>query len=214
MIDITDVLYPLFAIFWWIFPLLILVMLFKWAKYSGRVGEWTVNLVTKLRLPSSDYVRFHNVTLVTPDGTTQIDHVIVSRYGVFCIETKDMGGWIFGNERDRQWTQKIYRKSFRFQNPLRQNYKHEKALEATLSIPRKAIHSVVVFTGDATFKTEMPVNVVYIGGLTRHIKSFRTPVFSDSDVARICDAITTGRLEPTWKTHRDHVRNVKERTGS
>ena len=122
-----------------------------------------------------------------------------------------MSGWIFGNERDRQWTQKIYRKSFRFQNPLRQNYKHEKALEATLSIPRKAIHSVVVFTGDADFKTEMPANVVYIGGLARYIKSFRTSIFSDSDIVRICNAIEVERLAPSWKTDRDHVRNVKER---
>ena len=122
-----------------------------------------------------------------------------------------MSGWIFGNERDRQWTQKIYRKSFRFQNPLRQNYKHEKVLEATLSIPRKAIHSVVVFIGDADFKTEMPANVVYIGGLIRYIKSFTTSVFSDSDVVRICNVIEVERLAPSRKTDRDHVRNLKER---
>ena len=36
-----------------------------------------------------------------PDGTTQIDHIFVSHYGVFVVETKNTSGWIFGNERDR-----------------------------------------------------------------------------------------------------------------
>lgn len=30
------------------------------------------------------------------------------------------GGWIFGGELQAQWTRKIYRRSFRLQNPLRQ----------------------------------------------------------------------------------------------
>jgi len=49
------------------------------------------------------------------------------------------------------------KQSFRFQNPLRQNYKHLKALETALSLPEEVFHSVVVFfIGDSKFKTEMP----------------------------------------------------------
>lgn len=75
-----------------------------------------------LALPSVTYVRFHDVMLPTPDGTTQIDHVFVSRFGVFVVETKNMAGWIFGSERGRRWTQVLPggRKTS-FQNPLRQN---------------------------------------------------------------------------------------------
>ncbi len=71
---------------------------------KGLVGETAVVIAAKLLLPS-DYSRFHNVTLRTPDGTTQIDHVFVSRFGVFVVETKNMGGWIYGSERNRRWTQ-------------------------------------------------------------------------------------------------------------
>lgn len=51
-----------------------------------------------------------------------------SRFGIFAIETKNMQGWIFGSKRQAEWTQKIYKRTFKFQNPLRQNYKHTKAL--------------------------------------------------------------------------------------
>ncbi|WP_374693676.1 nuclease-related domain-containing protein [Microbulbifer sp. TB1203] len=61
-----------------------------------------------------------------------------------------MQGWIFGGEHQAQWMQRIYKKSFKFQNPLRQNYKHVKALEALLDVPADTIHSVVVFAGGRT----------------------------------------------------------------
>ena len=214
MIDITDVLHQFLAAGWWLIPLLILVAIMKTAWFKGLMGEWLVNLVARIALPSKSYTRFKNVTLKTRDGTTQIDHVIVSRYGVFCIETKNMTGWIFGNEQSRQWTQKIYRQSYRFQNPLRQNYKHVRALESLLGLSRGTVHSVVVFAGGATFKTAMPDNVTYALGFPRYVKSFRRSVFSGADVARLCEAIESGRLEPTWKTHRAHVRNVKKRVAA
>lgn len=69
------------------------------------------------------------MTLDTPDGTTQIDHVFLSPFGVFVLETKNMRGWIFGSENQAQWTQQIFKQRFKFQNPTRQNYKHLKALE-------------------------------------------------------------------------------------
>lgn len=69
------------------------------------------------------------MTLPTPDGTTQVDHVIVSRFGVFVIETKNHKGWVFGEERSRKWAQVIYRNKYQFLNPLRQNYKHLKAVQ-------------------------------------------------------------------------------------
>lgn len=211
MIDATDALRPLFAAFWWVIPLMILAAVTKTAWFKGWMGEWLVNLVAGMALPSKSYARFRNVTLNTPDSTTQIDHVIVSVYGVFCIETKNMSGWIFGREGDRQWTQKIYRKSYRFQNPLRQNYKHVRALEELLGLPRDTVHSVVVFAGRATFKTDMPENVTHALGFPRYVKSHRQAVFPDTDVAGFCEIIESSRLAPTWRTHRAHVRNVKKR---
>ncbi|WP_231758513.1 nuclease-related domain-containing protein [Microbulbifer elongatus] len=75
------------------------------------------------------------------------------------METKNMQSWIFGSERQAQWTQKIYKKSSRFQNSLQQNYKHVKALETLLDVTPDVVHSVVVFAGNCTFETPMPPDV-------------------------------------------------------
>ncbi|PMR67091.1 nuclease-related domain-containing protein [Halomonas heilongjiangensis] len=199
-------------VLWWLIPLLILIGVFKSPWFKGIVGETLVKMVAKFRLSAETYHRVHNVTLLTPDGTTQIDHIFVSRFGIFVVETKNMKGWIFGGEKQAQWTQKLYRKSFKFQNPLRQNYKHVKALEAALDVPSDAIHSVVVFTGNSTFKSKMPANVTVGGGYVNYIKSFREVVLSEAQVQDALKKIQTGRLSPSRETHRQHVVQLKARS--
>jgi predicted RNA-binding Zn-ribbon protein involved in translation (DUF1610 family) len=160
-------------------------------------------------LDKETYTLFKNVTLPTEDGTTQIDHVIVSKYGVFVIETKNMKGWIFGSEKQKTWTQKIYRHTTKFQNPLHQNYKHTQTLQSALELEPEKIISLVVFVGTSEFKTPMPENVVYIGGYVPFIKSKIEPILSDNEVQNICNKIESGRLKPSIKTHINHVKHVK-----
>ena len=210
MIDLTDIHIELLKVYWWLIPLLLTITIIRTPWFKGLIGEWLVNLVAKITLPAKTYTRFHNVTLKTNDGTTQIDHIIVSRYGVFCIETKNMAGWIFGNEQDEQWTQTIYRNSYKFQNPLRQNYKHVKTLESLLSLQDNPVYSIVVFNGGATIKTPMPENVTYTLGFPRYIKSYKKHIFTGTEIAHFCKMISLNRMEPTWRTDRIHRRNVKK----
>lgn len=205
----------LLDVFWWLIPLVILVGLVGLARSpvgKGYLGEWLVRITARLRLDKHTYHRVDNVTLPTPDGTTQIDHVIVSRYGVFVIETKNMQGWIFGGENQSQWTQKLYRKSVKFQNPLRQNYKHVKALETTLQVPPEAIQSVVAFVGGSQFKTPMPPNITAGSGFIAYIQSFTRPVLTDEQVKSILNRLAAGRLAPSLATHRRHVNHLKSRS--
>lgn len=174
------------------------------------MGEFQVNIIAKLRLDKNIYHLIKNVTLPTEDGgTTQIDHIIVSPYGVFVIETKNMKGWIYGGKNDRQWTQKIYRHSQKFQNPLLQNYKHTETLREALELDKDKVFSLIVFIGDSQFKTDMPDNVVYAGEYISYIKGKTIKVFTDLEVENICKLIKSGRLSPTIKTHINHVKHVK-----
>jgi len=196
----------------------ILGALFGTASGKGYTGESKVSVAAWLTLPKSTYRRFHDITLPTRNGTTQIDHIFVSQFGIFVVETKNMGGWIFGGERDPEWTQ-TFRSGmkFRFQNPLRQNYGHVKAVEATLaelSLPLDTIHSVVAFVGTAQLKTEMPANVTVGTGFASFVRSFRKPILSDETVMAACRLIEAESLPSSGATHRQHVRDLKEREES
>src|SRR5690606_4823342 len=195
----------------WMIPVFLVLGFLRSSTGKGLLGEWFVMLLARFRLDKETYHRFHNVTLPTVDGTTQIDHVLVSKYGIFVLETKNMKGWIFGNERDAQWVQTLGRHKSRFQNPLRQNMKHTKALEAALGVQSDKIHSVIAFVGDASLKTEMPANVTQGAGFIAYVKGFQQRVFTDAEVASITGRLQAGRLAPTLATHRAHVRNLRSR---
>jgi restriction system protein len=209
--DLTPVLVEALAAWWWIAVVAVLIGLARLPVVKGYFGELLVRLTARLSLNRETYHQLDNLTLETRDGTTQIDHVIVSPFGVFVIETKSMGGWIFGGEREPQWTQKIFRKTFRFQNPLRQNCKHLKAVEEVLGVPSDTVYSVVVFMGDSRFKTPVPPNVTQGLGYIRYIKSFREPVFSEEQVRGLASRLESGRMRPSLETHRNHVTNLKKR---
>ena len=178
---------------------------------KGWLGEKLVTRILRRKLPQESYEVYHNVTLPTEDGSTQVDHIVVSRFGIFCIEAKNMRGWIYGSEKQAKWTQVIYRKKTAFQNPLRQNYKHTETLRTLLELPPDSVHSVVVFVGDSTFKTDMPSNVTYCRGCTDYVLRFTQPIFDEAQLQHIHQSIKTGRLEPTRQTHRLHVQHLQAR---
>ncbi|MCH4293398.1 NERD domain-containing protein [Shewanella sp. 3B26] len=205
-----------FAQVWYIFPLVAVALIFKNRWFKGVFGEFLVNrqLSGLAQASDGDYTLVKDVTLPTEDGTTQIDHVLVSRFGVFVLETKNMKGWIYGSANQRQWTQKIYRHSSRFQNPLHQNYKHVKTLESLLGIGIEKLHSVIVFIGDSTFKTEMPDNVTYASGCVRYIKTFEQVVFSDDEYHSLIARIEEIKLKRGLVTDFKHRQHVKALVGS
>ncbi|NWF38466.1 nuclease [Mariprofundus sp. NF] len=208
--DFSALISQLFASFWWLLPLIALIALFKSPWFKGFIGEVMVNLAARFFLNKNDYHLIKNVTIPIFGGTTQIDHIIVSRYGVFVVETKNMKGWIFGGEHQKAWTQQIFKSKHKFQNPLHQNYKHTKTLELTLGLEPEKLFSLVVFVGDSTFKTEMPENVTYGGGYIRFIKSHTEILLTESEVQQVIGQIADHRLHPSIKTHRQHAAHVKE----
>lgn len=194
-------------------PIVLVIRYLRSAGFKGKVGESKVKVSGELWLPSGIYHAIHDLTLPTPRGTTQIDHVYVSKYGIFVVETKNYQGWIFGSAHQKQWTQVIYGDKFKLLNPLIQNYGHIRAVQATLNVAPEIIHSVVVFTGDSKFKTPMPPNVTKGRKFAKYIKSFKTVVLSEQEVHGIVQRLQTGSFERGGKTNRQHVRNVKANQG-
>jgi restriction system protein len=120
-------------------------------------------------------------------------------------------GVIFGDERSPQWTQCIYGKKSRFQNPLRQNFRHVKAIADFLGVTNEVLRSVVFFIGDCDFKTPMPPNLLSCG-LCSYIQSFCRWVFSPEEAGDIFTRLTRAKAAPA-ANHALHVSELRERHG-
>ena len=111
-----------------IFIFLVFGILFR--KSKGKVGEDRVAHIL-CRLPKEEYRVINNLMLRTQSGsTTQIDHVVISQYGIFVIETKFYKGWIYGGENSEFWTQNIYG------NKLESNQKSNRPIQRKANCAR------------------------------------------------------------------------------
>ena len=133
------------------------------AKQKGKRGEMRVFSILS-QLPD-EYTILNDLVFKTDKGTTQIDHVVVSKYGVFAIETKNYRGEIYGDDKRQDWTQLIvtevtYAKKWwktytyvtknHFYNPVKQSLGHAFRIKELLTeFPYVKIVHIVVFTGDA-----------------------------------------------------------------
>lgn len=180
-------------------------------SYSESIGKFGEEQVSSLLedLPN-DYKIFNDIYIYLKDKTVQIDHIIISRYGIFVIETKNYSGWIYGGENKEYWTENLYGKKYRFYNPLKQNYFHKKALENILRINGKDIIPVVVFVGDAEFINDIKGNIVYLYELENFIKKYNEPIFDDFTVERLIKRLNMSIITDE-RIKRIHIKNVQER---
>ncbi len=197
--------------FFFLFVILLLVTLSKSPLVKGKLGELKVSSLLQKHLKPPTYQVMDNITVSSISGTTQVDHVVVSPYGVFVIETKNYKGWIFGNSRDKYWTQTTPSNKSRFQNPIRQNYAHVKALEAVTGLDESIFHSMVVFVGSAKFKTPIPDGVCSLADLVDRIRLKGKRLLSPAEVIAATNSINAGRIEPSFKTDYAHVKSLGER---
>jgi predicted RNA-binding Zn-ribbon protein involved in translation (DUF1610 family) len=187
------------------------------AQLKGWTGELKTRFVSGLFL-SSEYKVFNNVIIRTKRGSTQIDHVIVSPYGVFAIETKDKDGWIYGDERQKQWTEVFPNRKYQFQNPLHQNYAHTMGLAEYLGIEHEKIHSLVIFWGKCEFRTAMPDNVCKGGILSSRFRDYigenkqvlLSPELTDS----ICAKLKAAKADSGFFSGLRHTDELRNRYGS
>ena len=179
---------------------------------KGWIGELKTGFNLWAGLDKNLYHRFHDVIIPSNHGTTQVDHILVSPFGIFVVETKNYKGWIYGSAEQSTWTQVIYKSKHQFQNPLRQTHRHKKVLSKFLSVKESTIQPVISFVGDVEFKTELPPNVLR-SGLSSYIKQFGDIVFSDDEVERI-----TGLLSDVKSGSKisksEHIKSLKERHSS
>lgn len=96
-------------------------------KFRGFMEEFWVRRELN-KLSKKNYIVLNDVMIKNNNQIYQIDHIVLSKFGIFVIEMKNYYGFIYGNEYKKIWTQKVGKYKRNFYNPFYQNYGHVKAL--------------------------------------------------------------------------------------
>lgn len=178
------------------------------AKIKGKIGEnFTATVLSSL--PDSYHV-FNHLYFNIQGKSVQIDHLIISTYGIFVIETKNYKGWIFGYENSEYWTQNLYGTKYKLYNPVRQNKYHVNALSKLLGLPLDNFIPIVVFTNKASLHTHTESKVVYLSRLKWTIRRFTALRMNSDEVNQACLKIEKSRTSDKNKESL-HIGNLKQR---
>lgn len=183
---------------------------------AGRVGERMVSKILR-KLPRRKYRLLNDIMLKTHGGNismTQIDHVLVSVYGIFVVETKNYKGLIFGSEKAAHWQQNIYGHRYQSVNPVKQNYGHIKALSYVLheegwrNVP---FYSVVAYSDAAKLNiTASHAEVVNFSHLLATIKELSyQECMTLQQVKEIRKLFKKSDINSFWHRYK-HKREIKK----
>lgn len=163
----------------------IIILLLRLLPSKGKVGEMRVASILK-KFPVNRYKIINDLLLTSNSNSTQIDHIVISIYGIFVIETKFYQGWIYGGENSEYWTQNIYGNKYQLRNPIHQNQGHIRALKFLLkdygNIP---FISIVAFSRQARLGIDAHTPIIYWDQIPRTINQFETRVLSESQIQSI-----------------------------
>jgi len=187
-----------------IFILLILVTVF-YKKIRGFMGEFWVKQELK-KLPKDKYIILNDIMIKSSKGTHQIDHIIISKYGIFVVEMKNYYGLITGEEHQNKWTQHLGKNKYYFNNPIHQNYGHIKALEELLNLSEDKFISIICISNQAKLKVKAK-NVTQLDFVNDLIKSYNNEIIIE-DLSKIKNKIEQNNITDK-EIRKIHIKNIK-----
>lgn len=179
----------------------------------GMMGEKTVGKTLK-SLSQEKYRVFNNILLKTNSGTTQIDHLVISQYGIFVIETKNYKGVINAKNNSKDWYQCINNtKEMQIDNPVTQNLRHIKHLMKSFEIEDQDLFkSIIAFNRSANVVAKSDYSdICYYDELINNIEKYYVKIITEKDVEKYCDFVKQNNIMNTqnMKKHTEYVKGVK-----
>ena len=175
----------------------------------GWFGEhWTKKALDKL--PKDKYRIINNLFLSINGLTHQIDHVVISPFGIFSIETKQYNGYITGSKYDKNWVRHAGKNKYYYTNPIRQNYGHCKALAELLNIDESKIYNIVCIPSKAKLKIEHDGELVGYDTIVDKIQSYNEEIIINTN--ELYNKLIESNIKDK-KIKKEHIENIKNNIG-
>lgn len=178
-------------------------------KIKGYLGEKSVATILSF-LPSDKYKIINDILIKSNGRTIQIDHLVISIYGIFVIETKNYKGWITGSDNSEYWTKNMFGNKYKFYNPIKQNKAHILALNKQLGIRLNNFIPIIAFSNGADLRINTAYNVIYTTQINRLIKEYTDIKFQETDIQKLYEKISQLNIvsPEARKQHISEVRNI------
>jgi len=174
-------------------------------KLRGFMGEFWVKLELK-KLPKDKYLVLNDIMIKDDKGTHQIDHLVLSKYGIFVIEMKNYYGLIKGKDFDNKWCQYLGKTRNYFLNPIYQNYGHIKSLSNLLKLDEENFISIICFSNQAKVDIKTEQIVTQVDYLKKEILKYKD-IVCDIDIIELSNIVNSNNILDK-KMRNQHVKDI------
>ena len=178
-----------------------------YSKIIGFFGEFWVKRELE-KLPKDEYIILNDLLISNYINTYQIDHVVISKYGIFVIETKNYNGLIVGKEYSDKWVQYLGKSKYYLYNPLYQNYGHIKVLQSMLNLGKNSFISIICFSNRSKLRVNLS-NVTQVDFLKDLILSYKDEIVFE-DINIISDKLMELNITDK-KSRKRHIKRIKNK---
>lgn len=182
-----------------------LLLKIYYPNFRGLMGEFWVKIELN-KLPKNEYIVLNDIMIYDNNRTHQIDHIVISNYGIFVIEMKNYYGLIKGNKYDNKWYQYLGRTRNNFLNPIHQNYGHIKSLANLLKLDEKYFISIICFSNQADLKVNCKDDITHLDFLKNKILKFKDINYT-YDINELANIIKNNNIVDR-KMRRKHIKDI------
>lgn len=189
--------------------IIVLNIYFKTPAGKGYLGERSVRkVIGKTKIEANKYI-VNNLTFEIESRSVQIDHILLTKAGIFVIETKNYSGRIYGNKYDDYWTQVLAfgRSKHKVYSPIKQNYGHIKALEEVVGY-KDFYTSIICFTSKAEIMNDL-VDSIYKPKDLKSILKLDVERLTSNELEVIYNKLLELKKNNTV-TKKKHIKNVNK----
>lgn len=185
------------------------------SDYIGDFGEFRVSSFLA-DLPREEYKVYNDLLIRNGGYTTQIDHIVISRYGVFVLETKNIHGKVYGSGKAEFWKQYLpdigykrygFTQEHQIRNPIWQNAGHIKTLRRLVFGNDIPIYGLVIFPDETELYVTAEQPVLAMRSVVPYIDGFQDVVLSSDQIGyfgnRLLEIVSTSISD-----RKQHIENV------
>lgn len=173
--------------------------------FKGFIGETMISINLKKLIKKQGFV-INNLIIEENDKSNQMDHILISKKGIFCVETKNYSGTIYGDDKRKEWTQvfNFGKQKYNFYSPVFQNKNHIRSLNNI--IKDYNINNVVIFYNNNIDNIDS--KYVYT------VKSFKkyylslNDIITEEDVNKIYSILKN--IKDNQISNKKHLENIKK----
>lgn len=179
----------------WFLPLALLILYLSSPRFRGDIAERRVRRLLAASLERNRYTLLNDFVLPAGGGTLVVDHLVVSKFGVFVIESQYAAGWVSGGEFQDRWKAQLFGRNRRFDNPMHRNRLQAEAVARVTGLPPAAIRRFTVLVGSKGFRRDAPPGVLRPDQLIRTLRKEAQQQLDDEQAARVLRSLQDARVD-------------------